>query len=364
MPLQISRLPLGCVFVLSALLGCDGDSPTNPTATPNSSSTPPRLVRLEIVGPRTVAPGEAIQLGVVAHMSDGTTQDLSRQAFWSSQHTDIVSIDSTGRAVGGQRGTTVIGVTASTGTASTEMVVVPTGTYRLSVVVNEGSVLALDVTVEVIAGTGTGLSDITPVNGRYDLYGVAGDAQIRVSGSGYQVVVRPVSVTRHTVVEVQVVPSRDRVDVSGNYTLAIEGDAACQAELPSGLGVRRYQAAVTQAGPEVRVTLQGADFNLFGATRNTFTGRMDGHSERIVFNLGGYSDTFYAYAYEPRPDVIENLGNSLYLYFVGSAVTTVSRRTLSGTFDGKIRQIQFQTRSWATRLSECVSNRISFVFSR
>ena len=297
-------------------------------------------------------------------MSDGSTVDLSSQAVWRSQQSDIVSVDTSGRASGGHTGETVVSVTAALRSASTLILVVPAGAYRLSVIVNEGSALALDVRVEVISGVGAGLFDITAVSGRYDLYRVSGPTEIRISGSGYQETVSRLVVTEHTVLTVQVVPRRDRVDVSGTYVLTIDAAAACLAALPPELASRRYDAVVSQTGAEVRVTLQGADFWLSKGTGNTFVGRMDGQSEHIVFNLGGFADTFYAYAYDPRPDVIEHLGNSLYLYFVGSAVTSVARTRLSGTFDGAIRQIQYQTSSWARRLFECRSNQISFVLSR
>ena len=121
---------------------------------------------------------------------------------------------------------------------------------------------------------------------------------------------------------------------------------------------------MSQAGPEVRVLLSGAEFGLFGITRNSFTGRMDGRNENIVFNLGGFSDTFYAYAYDPRPDVIENLGDSIYLYFAGGATTSVSPTKISGFLNGVIRQVKFHTQWWATRLNGCSSNRIAFTLSR
>jgi hypothetical protein len=297
-------------------------------------------------------------------MSNGSAVDVSANAIWRSQTPDVLSVETRGLATGGTNGATVLSVTFQTLSASTEIVVLPAGTFRLSVVVTEASAPALDVRVEVTSGVGTGLVDVTPANGRYDLYGLAGTTEIRVSGNGYLDHHERVNVTEHTVVTVRVVPVRERADVSGSYTLAIEGDAACQAALPPGLATRRYTAVVTQKGPDVSVSLHGADFGLFGATRNTFTGRMDAASERIVFNLGGFSDTFYAYAYEPRPDVIENLGGSLYLYFVGSAVTTVSNARLAGTFSGKIRQLLFQTPWYATRLFECSSSRVSMVFSK
>jgi hypothetical protein len=289
---------------------------------------------------------------------------MTSQASWQSQSSTVLSVDSSGRAAGGQRGATLLTAVAAARSVSTEVLVLPAETFRLSVVVNEDSAIALDVRVEVVSGVGAGLFDVTPVNGRYDLYGVAGNAEIRISGNGYRDQVERVVVTDHTVVTVQVVTSRERVDVSGSYLLTIEGDAGCRAALPPGLASRRYGAIVSQAGAEVRVLLSGGDFGLFGLVRNSFTGRMDGRSENIVFNLGGFSDTFYAYAYDPRPDVIENLGDSLYLYFAGGAVTSVSPTRLSGFFNGVIRQIQYRTQWYATRLFECSSNRIAFTLSR
>ena len=343
---------------------CSDEPAVRPNPPLGPTPTPATIVRVEVTGPRTVAPGETIQLRVIGHLADGSTVDLSGQASWRSQQDDIVSVDASGHATGRQSGETVVSVSAASRSASTQVLVVPAGTFRLSVIVNEGSALALDVRVEVIRGVGTGLFDVIPVSGRYDLYGVSGETEIRISGSGYREEVRRIVVNDHTVVTVQVVPSRDRVDVSGHYTLAIEGDAGCRAALPPGLASRRYDAIVTQTGPDVKVQLGGAEFGLFGLTRNTFAGRMDGRSENIVFNLGGFSDTFYRYAYDPRPDVIENLGGSLYLYFAGGAVTSVSRTRLSGTFNGFIRQIQFTTQWYATKLFECSSTQTSFVLSR
>ena len=67
----------------------------------------PTLTRLEIVGPRTVPPGETAQFGVRGILSDGSTQDLTSQASWQSQSGTVLSVDSRGRASGGQRGATL-----------------------------------------------------------------------------------------------------------------------------------------------------------------------------------------------------------------------------------------------------------------
>jgi hypothetical protein len=351
------------VLLAGLLHSCGGDkgvtSPFGPTAPSPAQVT---LIRLDIVGLRAVAPGESIQLRVVGQMSDGSTASDLGQVQWQIQHKNVASVDTSGLLTGLQSGETLLVAVAKGRNTSTQLMVIPTGTFKLTVVVNEGSSPALDVRVEVLAGVGAGLFDVTSEAGRYVLYGVAGAAEIRVSGNGYRERKERLVVTEHTVVTIEVVPLRDRVDVSGTYTLSIEGDAACQARLSSGLGSRRYTAVVTQSGPNVTVSLSGANFNHFGVTRNTFLGRIDGQNQNIVFNVTGIVDPYYYY--DLRPDVMENLGDGVFLYFFGGAVTSISGTSLSGTFKGRIRHVRYQGPFNYTRLGECSSTQASFVLSR
>lgn len=348
------------IMLLAGLLHSCGGYEAPPPLAP--SPVTPTVVRIEILGPRAVAPAESVQLRVVGHMSDGSTKSDLGQVQWRSQQRDIASIDGAGLVTGGQRGETVINVVAGGKTASTEFIVIPPGTFKLSVIVREGPTLALDVRVEVVAGVGTGQFDLTSVGGRYDLYGVSGTTDLRISGNGYRERIERVVVTENTVVTLEVVPLRDRVDVSGNYTLAIDGDPACQAALPQGLGSRRYGAVVSQSGPNVSVSLSGANFRLNGVTRNTFLGRIDGQNQNIVFNLGDAGDAYYYY--DPKPDVIEELGDGYFLYFRGGAVTSISGRSLSGTFTGRIEQLLYRGPFNYTRVASCSSRQVSFVLSR
>src|SRR5437588_9821860 len=59
---------------LAAAAGC-GRSPTGP-------SPGPLALTVEVVGPGTVTPGETVQFSLTAHMADGTSRDVTKEASW------------------------------------------------------------------------------------------------------------------------------------------------------------------------------------------------------------------------------------------------------------------------------------------
>ncbi len=341
------------------VVACDDKPPTAPTSTSPPTPPAPTLTRVEIVGPRSVAPGETVQFGVRGTLSDGSTQDMTSQATWQSQHGVVLSVDSTGMATGQDLGETILTARVTSRSATAEIVVVPAGTFRLSVFAREGGSSATGVRVDVVSGRGTGLFDETPDNGRYDIYGVEGDTQIRVSGSGYVEHVQQVIVSAHMVVDVDLSPARPRPIPGGTYTLTITADPACRDALAEGLRSRRYGAQVNQLGSEVAVVLERADFRYArGDIRNRFSGRVDGTGSKVAFSLAanvGY--------YGPLPDVSEWLGGSRYLVFSGEAATSVSPAGFSGTLNGAIEvwEVSYYT---SARLATCHSTQHSFVFSR
>jgi hypothetical protein len=286
---------------------------------------------------------------------------MTSQTAWQSQNPSVVSVDAAGQATGRSHGESVVTARTAGRTVTSEIVVVPTGTFRLSVVALEAGVVAFDVRVEVTDGTGTGQMDSTPIRGRYDLYGVAGDVGIRASGAGYRDHIQRVVVSDHTVIGVEMVPSQPRTAISGSYAMTLEADPGCREPLPSDLRRRQYTATVTQSGPELRVTLHGADFSIRNGTGNGFVGSMTADSARVVFDLDDFDDSFYSYFYS-NPDVVESLGDSTNLAIVGEAVTTVSPSALAGTLDGSIRLFQYRQR--VTWIAECRSTRHPFVLNR
>ena len=112
------------VVLVGFLSACDDKSPTAPQSTAPPTTPTPTLTRLEIVGPRTVPPGETAQFAVRGVLSDGSTQDLTGQASWQSQSSTVLSVDASGRASSGQRGATLLTAAVAPRSVSTEVMVV------------------------------------------------------------------------------------------------------------------------------------------------------------------------------------------------------------------------------------------------
>jgi hypothetical protein len=248
-------------------------------------------------------------------------------------------------------------------TSTTEVVVVPPGTFRLAVIAREAGSIFLDIRVEVLEGRGAGLFTTRLVNGRYALYGVAGDTVVRLSGRGYRDHTQRVVVADHTLIEVEMVPERPRTLISGDYTLTITADPARCGAIPQELRVRRYAAKVSQLGPEILVTLAGSDAS-GTLVRGQFGGRLDADNMRASFNLALGSYYYYYYGFFPPPDVAERLTGSTYLVISGGGATSVSDRSLSGTLRGPIHVVDMPVLWTVQRWVATCNSTHGFVLSR
>ena len=353
------------VLIVVGFHACGDDkSPVGPTPT----ATPPvaTLVRLEIVGPRTLPPGEVTRFAVTGHFSDGSTRDMSTQASWQSQNTSVLAVEGLGQATARQVGESVLTVRISGMSSTTEVVVVPAGTFRLSVFAREAGSIFLDVRVDVLEGRGAGLFTTRLVNNRYALYGVAGNTLVRVSGRGYREHNQRLVVTDHTTIEVEMVPERPRAQISGDYTLTITADPARCGALPGEVRIRRYAAQVTQLGPEILVRLAGGDPTIGTLVRNQFGGRLDADNMRASFNLA-LSDSYYYYHYSvftTPPDVAERLSGATYLLISGGVTASVSDRSVSGTLRGPIQIVEMPVLWTVSRWGAGCDSVHGFVLSR
>lgn len=169
-------------------------------------------------------------------------------------------------------------------------------------------------------------------NGSYVLYGVAGDIEVRVTRDGYQEQRKSLQVTGHQRLDFDLILSRPRDEIAGTYILAVTASNECQARLREEARKRTYTALVTQTGPRLTVTLQGATFYAErGRTFNSFSGIVEPH--RVTFQP---IEPFDYYIYFVYPDVLEQLTPTTWFFFGGSAATAVSRDGLSGTLNGAI----------------------------
>jgi hypothetical protein len=185
--------------------------------------------------------------------------------------------------------------------------------------------------VEVTPG---GLVAFTDSEGRYRLYGVPADADIRVTAEGYLPHERRVQLTGHATEDVPLTLSGPRLMLNGPYTLAIDTATNCLGLSPD-LQHRSYAAVVTQTGPAIEVTLTEPRFRVNEIGRgNRFTGRVAGTI--ASFTLDSFNPDDYPDVGPPGyPNVVERLSNGTFLVVQGTALATASAGGVSGTLNGR-----------------------------
>jgi hypothetical protein len=215
--------------------------------------------------------------------------------------------------------------------ASRELVVLPSGTYRLVGLIVEAdspSTPMVGAQVEVVGGL-PALSTMTGPDGRYRLYGVPAALEMRVTKAGYEPVVQRLSLSDHQTQNFTLALTAVRVNLAGTYTLTISAPAECLDKLPQEVWTRRYTATVTQTGPRLDVSLTGATFVVDGSGKGDgFRGRIE--PGRVVFTID-YGDFYY---YRTAPDIIEEITPSLYFGVYGSVAAAVTTGNLSGALNG------------------------------
>jgi hypothetical protein len=351
----LKRTTMTAVIGLAVLAACD-DGPTRPSPAAKPP-TPVTVVRLEMTGPDTLPPGESVQYSVVAHRSDGSTRDATSEAVWHSSIQEVLTIAPTGLATGHRSGETHLAARMGPTISTKEVIVVPTGTYRLTGTVRDAGYAVGGARIEITAGRGQGLASSTDLLGGYRVHGVAGNIEIRVNRSGFQDVRRTLQVTSHQTADFDLVLLRPRAEVSGTYVLTVSAGSGCLA-LPEHARRRSYNAVVTQEGPRLVVTLGGSRFySSFGQTFNTFRGAVESRS--VTFQVGS-SSYYYGTSYE----VIEELDSSTFLAMVGGVDSTVSQGRISGALYGWLEILQPRTAGGFETIASCHSTAHPFEFAQ
>jgi len=183
------------------------------------------------------------------------------------------------------------------------------------------------------------MTTVDDTSGAYLLYGVGGETEIRVTKPGYVEQRKTLQMTSHQSLDFDLPPSAPREILDGRYTLTITAAPECRSTLPGELLERRYSIVLSQAGPSVTATLEGAKFYRSDSqTYNTFRGVLE--PGRLRFDLegaGSYYDWDYGWKYFPSfPSVLEELAGSTYFWAGGSVVLTGSGNRRSGTLNGTI----------------------------
>lgn len=331
---------LAVAVVIGLVLGavsCDGKPPTAPPPVPPPSggTAPVSLVRIELVAPQEIAPGESVQLTTNAIKSDGSVENVSSQALWTPTDTPFLQLSSTGLATGKNRGTAFVNASFSGRSAQAQIYVVPKGTFLLTGTVKESGFGIEKVTVAVISGVGEGLTTVSGLGGSFALYGVAGPVRIHLKKDGYLDTLEQIDVTAHGTREFSLVAERSRKDYSGTYALTISAAASCGSQasgrLPDAAQRRTYTANVAQDEGRLTVTLTDADFIVSNGYGNRFVGFID-PTDTLTFPIG---DAYYYYYYSGHFDIVEPFGATA-LMVNGIVTARGTSQLISGTLVGAI----------------------------
>jgi hypothetical protein len=326
------RLALLAIATTAAaiVIGSCNRTPTAPSLITQSGQAPagPHELFVEIVGPRTVAPGGTVQFQAISHRSDNTTQDVTATAAWQTSQSSVLTIDK-GVATGLSVGESIIRAISITG-AAREIIVTPDGTFRLVGRVGEADSPNTSIAGARIEITGApGPSTTTDLVGQYRLYGVPANPQLRVSKNGYVPRVENLTLTDHQSQNFTLAWATPRPDVSGTYTLTITLAERCRSSYPEVTFSRTYTAVVAQYGSTLTVTLSGATLG----NGEQFRGRME--PGQIVFSV---DNADYYYYFQGRlPGIVEQIDPTLYFMVLGSvAITNATPNRLSGLLNGTI----------------------------
>ena len=350
----------------SRQVGCaTGQNAATLRLTPGPATAPePKratvVSRVEITGPGSVAPDESVQYGVLAHLSDGSTRDALHLATFTASGPITVSRTGlvTGRTTRGESRLTAMVPLANAGTriqSSKEILVIPANTFRLSGQVTSAGFANGGVKVEVIDGVGAGQTSTTDfADGRYALYGVAGQTRIRWTKDRFASAEQVLTITNHQVLDVDLAAVGPWPEFGGAYNMTITAAAPCGSQLPAPLRTRRYTAQVDQNGPFLSATLGGATFAVDAqGLGNRFQGRLDG--DLVRFNFQPFDSYYYSYTFERHPDVVERVPEG-FLVMSGTGTISVGSTGLrDGVLNGAMELLRELRLVSAVFLGGCYS---------
>ena len=319
---------IGLVLVFAS---CNNKSPTSPRSPEQGTVT---VVRLALVAPPEIAPGESVQLTANAAKSDGSVENVSSQAQWTPAGSPVVQLSSTGLATGKDRGEQVVSARFNGLSASAPILVLPKATFRLAGTVQDSGFGLEKVALTVTSGVGEGLTTLSGVDGAYALYGVSGPVRVQLKKEGYLISIQQIDVTAHRTHDFIMDPERARQDYSGTYVLTITAASPCKPNpgaLPDEATRRVYTANVTQDGGRLTVTLTDADFIVTNGYGNRFFGFVD-PTDMITFPIG---DPYYFHYYDEHYQIVERFRDGA-LIVVGNVAARGARGLITGTLAGAI----------------------------
>jgi hypothetical protein len=295
--------------------------------------------RIQIVAPPTIDPGATVQLTATLVNPNGSTENVTSRVQWASSNSAVLQVSAAGVATGLERGeATVTARHEQNLPGNAAVMVIPEGTFRLAGQVTEAGFPLGDVRLTVDAGVGQGVTTTTNGNGIYTLYGVAGRVSIAATRQGYLNRIETLDVSQHRLLNIEMVPAGQPVDLAGHYSLALEAED-CASRLPDGARRRVYEAKVDQEGRQLSVRLSGADLLVNDNRGDRFSGVIRGDG-LVVFHIGDDFFTYYGYYTTPNPTLVERFNEASVLVVIGDVSAKGSTAGISGTLAGSIGLVQ------------------------
>ena len=327
------------LVLLAVAAACD--SPPRPS--------PPNPNRLEIASTTAVAPQQTSEVKAFLVAQDGARQDVTARVTWTTSDPAVLAVSSGGRVTGGAVGEATLQANlddrwASNLSASTSVIVVPAGTFRLAGIVR-GSGFAnplADVQVQLITSSGDVLTTQTGPAG-FRFYGVAGHARLRISRRAFHPYEAEIDIHDHLTHDV----SLSSIDLSGTYTLRLSASSRCRLELPEDLRTRTSTATIVQENGLLMVTLQYPSPRSWGQPY-TFTGWFAG-TNLVMFELS-------------HEEWWLEGGTEFHAY--GTVTSTISVGGLSGFLDGDLKAIVPNEGGRGSRGITCTAPDHGVTFSR
>ena len=318
--------------VLVVAFGCGAITACDDTHNPLTPTLPTR-VTLSPSGPATVAPGQTVAFTLTAVSSNGTREDVTAKAQWTSNNASIVTTQGEGRYSGNAVGDAQISARFGALNASKEVIVVPAGTFRVTgrVVEFDGVSPVSGARVEARNSSGTGPVTESDGSGFFKLFAVTADAEIVVTRAGYDENRRRITLDNHSTANFAMVLSGPRPELAGTYTVTLDL-TGCRDGFRLEYARRVYTAVVEQSESAVEVRFTEPAFAINSINRgNLMQGRVQGGSLFLEALTNYY---YYYYGPSNYPFLVERLPDDSRLVVGGSGTLVESGGSHTGKMNG------------------------------
>ena len=313
---------IACCVAVSA---CGDDSPGTPTPIPT---------RVELTGPRTIAPGSVGQFTLTAFYANGSSEDVTSTAMWCCDQ-NTLQLQAAGRFVGRSSGEAFVSARHHNNMrGSRQVIVLPDGTFRVTGRVYEpGTTTPVpQARISVSDGAGGNLSTDTDFSGNFRLYGVPRSAEIVASHAGYETQTRQMEFSEHSEITLELPLAGPRLEFAGTFTATFDWRACTSRVRPED--VRRvYTVVVSQSGSVLDLRFTEPSFAINSLSRGNI---MQGRINAADITLYAEHGFWYSYYSGPAsyPFLVERLPDDARLVVSGTATLVPSGAGFAGEIKG------------------------------